>query len=451
MIPQAPRRHFNRRGALLFALGLAALPAWAGPRQELPALFGGQPLPSNEPVPLDPTLPTGPAYAPTTRPNSVLPACSSRRRVCVHPGAAVPPPTTLATLDALELAYEELVDVLGLPPPRADHELGGTPDLDAYLDAQLEQEVTVAYDEPGLSGFDHASAWCTLAPREGPLLARAATLCVAEAIALGLDPAETPHVRRAFATALWWIVGSPTVLDLEVLAAVQLQPERALLRRDRDSASEGAALWFDYLERTRGDAPGTLSAALLSAGGQRTDQSSALWNNEPDVMDVVRHTLGERSSSTIGAYRDFAVTRAFLGWGGAFAAPRLDWTLPFSSLPRRVLLGKPVEPSGTVLVRLDVDQAAAGATLGFRAEWESPVAFAWTLVRLGADGSELSRVDLPFQERASQAEGRVTELAGVSAVLAVGTFLDEVTLAHPFDHDVEPFEPHGATVYFAKL
>jgi hypothetical protein len=116
-----------------------------------------------------------------------------------------------------------------------------------------------------------------------------------------------------------------------------------------------------------------------------------------------------------------------------------------------VLLKRPIEPSGAVFVRLELDQVLPDQSLGFRAEWEAPVAFAWTLVRVDAAGKELSRVDVPFQERETRVEGRVSELAGVREIILVGAFLDEVTLAHPFDPDVEPFEPHSATVYFARL
>jgi hypothetical protein len=116
-----------------------------------------------------------------------------------------------------------------------------------------------------------------------------------------------------------------------------------------------------------------------------------------------------------------------------------------------VLLSRPIEPGAAVFVRLDVDVPPGDSTLGLRAEWESPVAFAWALLRLDATGRVLMRIDVPFQERSTLAEARVSDLRGVSAILLVGTFLDEVTLAHPFDPDVSPFEPHAATIYFARL
>jgi hypothetical protein len=33
----------------------------------------------------------------------------------------------------------------------------------------------------------------------------------------------------------------------------------------------------------------------------------------------------------------------------------------------------------------------------------------------------------------------------------VGTNLEGIDLAHPFDPDIAPFEPHSATVYLVRL
>ncbi len=472
MNPRAARTWFDKRGALVFALCLSARATAAGPKRDLPLLFGGSrgsaaPASSTEQDGASAGLPTGAELVFRARPPSAAqPACSPERPVCVHPEPGLGGAAALAALSALERAYERLVLVLGLPAPLPDEGRGGSDALDAYLlNGNHEDELFRAEgDPPRLGGFDRASGYCVLTVAEGPLLERAATQCVGEAIALRLDAAESPHVRRAFATALWWFVGTPTALDLEAVEEVQSHPERAIVRGNRDAASEGAALWFDYLESSRAvGAAGVLSAALLSASAQKTTPDSPTWTNEPDTMDAVRHTLSEDRVQLMSLMRDFAVSRAFLGqrddgrhlisldWTGSFGAARFDWVLRFSTLPRRVLLARPIEPSGAALARLELDQVPAGATLGFRAEWEAPVAFAWTLVRLGVDGTELGRVDLPFQERATEAEGRVSDLAGAASIVIVGTYLDEVSLAHPFDPDVEPFEPHGVTLYLAKL
>jgi hypothetical protein len=415
----------------------------------------------------DPDFPTGPEIRTETRPETsgTVPACSARFPLCVHPHPRLSGASTLAALDAAELAYERLVVVLGLPAPLPD-DAGGGSALDLYLAPRDPngEPVRIVQEPLELGTFDRSAAFCELLESEGVLLERAATLCLGEAVALRLDAAETPHVRRAFATSLWWAVGTPTTLDYEAIAELQSHPERAILGRERNASSEGAALFFEYLEHTRAEGePGTLAAALLSASAQKTTPGAFRFQNEPDYVDILRHTLDDKRSRLIALFRDFSVARTFvgarddglhlptLGWSGRFGVAPFDWIVPFSSLPRRVLLSKPVEPSGAALIWLDLDQVPAGATLGFRADWEFPVAFAWAFVRIGEDGGELSRVEIPFQQRATSVEARLSELEGAGAIAIVGTFLDEVSLEHPFDPDVEPFEPHSATVYLVRL
>ncbi len=446
MIQRAPRTRFHKWG-LLLGLGFGRIDHGLAAE--------------------DPDFPTGAEVRRETRPETsgVTPACSARFPLCVHPHPGVSGAATLAALDAAELAYERLVVVLGLPAPLPD-QAGGSNALDLYLAPPDPNGEPVRVRQEGLElgTFDRSAAFCELLESDGVLLERAATLCLGEAMALRLDAAETPHVRRAFATSLWWSVGTPTTLDYEAIAEVQAHPERAILRRERNAGSEGAALLFEYLEHTRAEGePGTLAAALLSASAQKTAPGAFRFDNEPDYVDVLRHTLDDKRSRLVALFRDFSIARTFvgarddglhlptLGWSGRFGVAPFDWVIPFSSLPRRVLLSKPVEPSGAALIWLDLDRAPDGATLGFQAEWEAPVAFGWAFVRIAEDGSDLSRVEIPFQQRATSVEARLTELEGARAIAIVGTFLDEVSLEHPFDPDVEPFEPHSATVYLVRL
>ena len=92
-----------------------------------------------------------------------------------------------------------------------------------------------------------------------------------------------------------------------------------------------------------------------------------------------------------------------------------------------------------------------GVSLGFESEWEAPVAFKWRLISLDESGQEMARVDVPFQERGRSSEGRVVNLTGVRSVLAVGINMGGVDLAHPFDPDLDPFEPQSCTAYFARM
>ena len=79
------------------------------------------------------------------------------------------------------------------------------------------------------------------------------------------------------------------------------------------------------------------------------------------------------------------------------------------------------------------------------------MALQWTAVRIKPDGTEESRVTLPFQERATSVEQRIVNLAGLSGLLLVGTNMGGVDLAHPFDPDVAPYEPSGGTLYVTRL
>jgi hypothetical protein len=424
-----------------------------------------------EPAALDARLPTGAAREAATRPApTASPACSPRRPVCVHAASGVTGEMALALLSGLEQAYEKLVLVSDLPAPRADRGLGGSDALDLYLTHDATQgpaELSVSHDWSLAASFDEAPGFCVLSlpARTSPdQLERWATLCVAELVQLRLDASEAPHTRRAVAAHWWQMLGHPTTDDFRAVDDMQAQPERGYARRELDRSSAGAALFFEYLEQARSNAaPAVLSASLVALGAGKSDPASAHWNNEPDWLDVFRHSFREDRPSIAGALADFAVARAFVGsrddgrhlpslaWLGDFGRVRFDWVLRYSSLPRRVAATRPIEPTGSMYVWLDLDEVALGSVVGFQATWERPVAFKWSLVRVDKDGVELSRIDVPFQERASSVEARATELEAAAALLIVGTNMGGVDLAHPFDPDTAPFEPHGCLVYLAKL
>ena len=75
----------------------------------------------------------------------------------------------------------------------------------------------------------------------------------------------------------------------------------------------------------------------------------------------------------------------------------------------------------------------------------------WKIVKLDDKGQEIGRIDVAFEQRGTEIERRVVTLEGTRSLLIVGTNLGGVDLAHPFDPDHEPFEPHGCTVYVGRL
>lgn len=464
-------RHRTRLG-LTLASGLAVAMEF-GPehalaadraRRDPPLLFGAGPHEIRAPVEIDSKLPTGAGLsAELERPHSASVACSSRAPLCVHGASSVSGAQILRALSAFEFAYERVVRVLRLPAPLPDGGDGGSEALDWYLDASS-HELQVAADGLGWATLDRAAAYCVSGTPEDPqLLERDATLCVAGALAKRLDPGETPVVQRAFATELWWLTGSISALDVQLVDDAQARPERACAGRSA-TAHGASTLLFDFLEGARSaQAAGALSTSLMSGAASSTPSGAWQWNNEPDVFDVLRHSLAEDSAKMADLLAEFAVSRAFLGdrddgthppyaeWSGAFGRPRYDWVIKFSSLPRRVRAARPIEPTGIELIWVDLDEVPLGVSLGFESEWEAPVAFKWRLISLDEAGREMARVDVPFQERGRSSEARVVNLTGVHAVLAVGINLGGVDLAHPFDPDQDPFEAQSCTAYFARM
>jgi hypothetical protein len=207
-----------------------------------------------------------------------------------------------------------------------------------------------------------------------------------------------------------------------------------------------------------------LPLALLSLSAQRTPPGSLNWANEPDFFDALRGAVKLRQPplSLTDVLLDFAVARAFLGdrddgthlpevgWAGAFGRIRFEWSVSYSSLPRRLAPGVPIEPTGATYLWIDLSHAPKGARLAFHAEWELPVVFHWMLVRVAQDGREASRVRVTAEDRSTSAERNIDGLDGLSGLLVVG--LNDggsADLDHPFDPDEIPYESHGYLVTLA--
>lgn len=457
-------RSLRRTGAVRRALACALALGGLGGSARAQSLLLGPAAEPAVPVPVDPGLPTGePRFLgsrPITRPNQ-RPACSFRWPVCVRRQVGVPELTALRALTALERAMQRLVWGLGLPMPLLDAGDGPDAALDLYLTPGTEGLRVLP--SPKLGRFDRASAFCVVGAEHTSGLDRITTLCVAEAVALRLDAAATPHVRRAYATHVWWAVGSPSGADLAAVARIQKRPQLATISSLLTPFSEGAGLLFEYLEsRFLPSSPAVLATSLLGVSGGRTPPGAWRFRNEPDLMDVLRATFELRPVAFPELLGDFAVTRALMGgalppiatfaWAQPVAAVRYDWTLPLSTLPRNVAFRRPVEPTGLVAVWVPFDEPFnPPLTIAVRAEWEPPTAFQWVLVRVGLDGSARSKVMVPFQERGAMVEQRIVGLEGLKGLLIVGTNLGGIDLAHPFDPDIVPVEPAGGAVYVTRL
>ena len=419
---------------------------------------------TDEPAPLDPTIPTGSSARAGLRPPALPepPLCSFRAPLCVHRAVAVPETLMVTWLSEMEAAHYRLTRVLGLPPPLPDGDRGGGPSLDVYLNTG-EPGVRTEVDtwELGVNR-DAASAFCVAGTRDSAI-ARAATLCVAEAIALRLDASETPFSRRAVAAELWLAVGKPTDEDARAMDDFQSHPELATVGRERSRWSEGSALWLEFLNSARGGRdPASVPLAAFALSGGAKSAPDLRVKNEPDTLDVLRSNFGATPSDFARLLGDFAVRRAFVGsrdtqgyfpelrWMSDAGRVRFEWSIPFSSLPRTLAPSRPVEPTGSTYLWVSLDGAPTRASLAFVADWEPPVAFKWNLTVVGADGTPVHQIDVPFLERGTHVERTLADLDGGAGVLISGTNLGGIGPTYPFDPDFEPFEPHSYAVYLSK-
>jgi hypothetical protein len=225
-----------------------------------------------------------------------------------------------------------------------------------------------------------------------------------------------------------------------------------------------AVPWYVDLALGAGT-PGSVPTGLEVIGAQRTAGGSWLWSNEPDLFDALRGTLKARTPPiTIDDFwMDLAIARLFMGtrddgvhFGesastGSFGRIRFDWSLPYASLPRRVSPDRPIDPSGSTFIWIDLSGAPKGARLAFRLEWEGPVPFRWALVRIDREGREVSRVMITPQQKATLAEKNLDVLDDLAGVALVGVNVGDLRLDDPFDPDATPYEPHGYVVTVAVV
>ncbi len=440
---------------LALAAGLAHPPA---PARAQSILLGPAPRRMKSSPLYDPALPTGAERAPQLAVDEpgLSRFCSATRPLCVTWAAGEKTLRVLDALSQLEIAYDHFVLDLDLPAPRYSDD--ARPLTWHVESASLPLTIRL---RPNLSaGFDTASVVCHSGTEKD--MARFAHLCVGEAIAARLDPAETPELRRAYAIYLWWLLGKFTDVDATQMAQVQSSPQAAVFTRDSLAEAPAAALFFDYLDQKFGsNSTAALPTGMLSLSAQRTPPDTWRYLNQPDVADVLRATFDDNLSVWAHRILDFAFAReqatkgsgdlAPLATMGDLVQPRIDWVIKASSLPRRVAPALPLQPWGSVYVRIDLDVPTEKLELGIKTEWEAPVAMIWQIAKLDDTGKDIGRIEIAFEQRGNEIERRLVALEGTRSLLIVGMNLGGVDLSHPFDPDHEPFEPHGCTVYVGRL
>jgi hypothetical protein len=445
-------------GAAAALLALAAGPSLARAGEGAPG-FG--PPPSDEP------RSTGREIAPIReRPDADAPvvACSFTEPVCVHAAKNVDTGAMLWTLRYAESAFSAY-RALGLPRPLADGALGGGPAFDLYLLPSAAAPATIADLVPTAGSWDRASAFTVMPPphpRAGCANPFTIAQAIAHAAALGHDAGAESGALAMESSYLASLVAPCEDVELAAIDDFQRHPERSFAAGDADRP-DGALLFPWFLDDTLGRGfPGRVIASLIPLASQRTPPGSWEFKNEPDVFDALRATMKDRGSTLDNLLLDFAIARAFVGSrsDGAHLADvdrfgdmgrvRFEWSIPYSSLPRRVTSGDPIEAMGMTYVWLDLTGAPPDGEITFVADWELPSLFRWSLVKVDKDGAESGRLDLPGMFGSSHAERTVVGLGGLAGIMVVGVNAGSIDRSHPFDPDEQPLMPHGYTVALYK-
>jgi hypothetical protein len=388
----------------------------------------------------------GPAIA---RPVAPARVCAATAPVCVHGAHAAELATARA---ALVEAFGAVVDGVGMPAPLGDTSDGGDsrfdlyvvetlpPDADAYAGVAIGREpLDLLSDRDARPAFLLVESKA-LGGGRCPL-AGALAWGVAEASAAGVDAAETRVVVDGMSRYVAE-VASGCAADRAAHVAFQRAPWRAIA-----ASTEGPRAWTEWLDRTRGKGVGALVPGLESLATQHWGVSIDLpgaeypepahLRNAIDVSDVLSETMKQQRSTLDALQLEFAVERAF----DPIERPPIEWTVPASTLPRRLLVARGVEPTGATYVKLDLDDKTRADGLEIELKWELGASFRWAVIELDAQGARIGEVPVTAMERLREIAIDVRHLERVASVLVVGWNAGDP--ARPWTPDAPLTLPHG--------
>lgn len=394
------------------------------------------------------------------RPSAQLAGCSSREAVCVHAIGEVDPALAAEAVARAEQALATLRD-LELPMPPADGGLGGSYDVDLYLDPN--RVGSAAYADPlfEAAGFDNASSFALVEARPGGCrFASDIARSMSQVVLLGMDPAAHDGTIAMQSSYLASMIAPCPTLEHAAVDLFQREPWHALNGAPRDALA-GSMLFPLFLDSEHGmGTPAAVMNGLIAVSTQRTPGEQARFDNEPDIYDALRKVTKARKFDLGGLLIDFAVARAFLGNRsdglhlpgiddfGALGRPHFEWSIDYDSLPRRLAPLYAVDPTGATYLWLDVKEGDADRGLSFHAEWDDSYVFMWSLVRVDREGKEIARVDKGGIWGQRELHCTLADLSDTAGVLIVGTSLGNDDRANPYDPDDGPPREAG---YFVTL
>ncbi|NUP05153.1 MAG: hypothetical protein HOW73_03730 [Polyangiaceae bacterium] len=404
-----------------------------------------------EDVPLDLPAPVGlPRLESTELPNAALrdrPATEARPRCDVHGVFCVHDARTDEEAAALlSVANGALATyrALGLPRLPYDAPLGGDARTDIYVrDAE---PYANAFADPGsaTSGFDEGTSFIVTPPlRPGCHDRQALAGAVARALLFGEDAALEPNAASMLGDYLAVRAEPCSLAELEAIDTAQRSPERTFTgERGERGAASFLFPWF-LEDRYGTGAPGMLTFALAAISSQKTTKGPLI--DEPDVFDALRVTQRRNRTSLAETLLEFAIHRAFIGSRsdethmvdvakyGDLGRVRIEWNVPYTSLPRTFKPLRPIEPLGATYLYIDLAGTNAESEITFVVDWEPPVGFRWAVVKIDESGSELGRKEYEPILGSSHLEATIRDLAGAKALLVVGINEGESRRDEPFD------------------
>lgn len=405
----------------------------------------------------------GPSVFPErTRPDSTeVPrrVCSFRAPVCVHAAASVADGVIMHMLFSAERFYR-VTSALALPQPLPDSRRGGDDRYDLYVLPEAAYGQTIADGVPSGEPWDRTSAFSILPPPTEPfacdsdaLVARLLARASAWRVDAGLEDSTLGMAESYVAD----IVTDCTTTNLAAVDDFQRFPERTLGFHVAHEAS-GAFLFSRFLDDTYGTGtPGNVFFGLLSVTMQRTPASRLHYENEPDFFDALRNNSQARGKPFDDLLLEFAVNRAFVGSRsddghlvdvdkyGDMGRVRFEWSIPYSTLPRRLAPMRPIEALGATYMWVDLKGAPEDPDLAFVADWEAGVLFHWVVVKVDARGIELGRISIAGIRGSTHAERSLLGLRGAAGLLIVGVNVGSIDRGLPFDPDEQEL-PRSYTV-----
>jgi hypothetical protein len=383
-----------------------------------------------------PTVP----YPLELRPKTPLAACSIDRPLCVHARAG--DARALPQLAAFEAAYDWL-HAQRFPLPAPDGGLGGTLDIDIYLEPRARFEGDSSGRETSgevdsmlvASALDAASSFARVSDDlPEPRRFACAVEALAEAGIRAGDPSE-PRLGTAAVAAFAAYLATGHYGCADALDAAQLATEGGLAGEPRDAVTQ-LALGLVLVARRHDGGEGRFVREVLDLARQKSAAGVGL-RSSPTFFQALDRALRNAGESLDAFATDLAVARFFATRGGPGALPSLPSTVgvepvlgpSFAALPAHMAVHEQrLGPLGSAYARIATQGAPAGSMLQVWLRSDLGPRLALVAVRLDSNDREIGRISAPSR-RVPQSFLPVELGAETASVLLVVTALPDALLS----------------------